>query len=82
MSKWTVNQPTASLGASTPVHLITINPDGTEYHEIIDAEFNEKRRRNDIGKGTNFQKLTLTARIRNFVIVNPTLRLDQHPPLP
>jgi outer membrane biosynthesis protein TonB len=47
-----LNQPTASLGASTTVHLVTINPDGTEYHEIIDAEANEKRRRNDIGKGT------------------------------
>jgi hypothetical protein len=47
-----LNQPTASLGATTTVHLVTINPDGTEYHEIIDAEVNEKRRRNDIGKGT------------------------------
>jgi hypothetical protein len=34
------------------VHLVTINPDGTEYHEIIDAEANEKRIHNDIGKGT------------------------------
>jgi hypothetical protein len=47
-----LNQPTTSLGASITVHLVTINPDGTEYHEIIDAEVNEKCRRNDIGKDT------------------------------
>ena len=58
-SKTTVNtsaisliQPNASLGTSTTVHLVNIHPDGTEYHKIIDAEVNEKRRRNDIDKGT------------------------------
>jgi hypothetical protein len=38
-----LNQPTASLGSSTAIHFITVNPDGIQYHEIIDTEVNEKR---------------------------------------
>jgi hypothetical protein len=45
-----LNQPTTSLDSSITIHLIIINPDDTEYHEIIDTEVNEKRRRNDISK--------------------------------
>jgi hypothetical protein len=44
------NQPTISLDISITIHLIIINPNDTEYHEIIDMEINEKYRYNDIGK--------------------------------
>jgi hypothetical protein len=43
---------TASLGSGNTVHVITMRPDGTELHEIITADVNEKRRRNELGKGT------------------------------
>jgi hypothetical protein len=45
-----LNQPTTSLDINITIHLIIINPDGIEYHEIIDMEVNEKYRYNDIGK--------------------------------
>jgi hypothetical protein len=43
---------TASLGSGNTVHVVTMRPDGTELHEIITADVNEKRRRNEFGKGT------------------------------
>jgi hypothetical protein len=45
-----LNQPTISLDSSITIHLIIINSDGIEYHEIIDMEVNEKCRCNDISK--------------------------------
>jgi hypothetical protein len=35
----------ASVGSGNTVHIITIQSDGTELHEIVDADVNEKRRR-------------------------------------
>lgn len=48
----TLGSPTASLSSGNTIHVVTMRPDGTELHEIITADVNEKRRRNEIGKGT------------------------------
>jgi hypothetical protein len=46
-------QTTASVGSGNTVHIITIQADGTEFHEIVDVDVdvdvNEKRRRNADG---------------------------------
>jgi hypothetical protein len=52
-----LNPPIASFDSSIMVHLIIINTDGMEFHEIIDIEINEKRRYNDIDKGIKLPEI-------------------------
>jgi hypothetical protein len=40
--------PSASLDPENSVHLVTIRDDGSEIHEIIDADVDVKRRRDDL----------------------------------
>jgi hypothetical protein len=40
-------QPTATIGGGTTVHLVTIHDDGSETHEIIDADVHVKRKADD-----------------------------------
>jgi hypothetical protein len=40
-------RPTATIGGGTSVHLVTIHDDGSETHEIIDADVDVKRKADD-----------------------------------
>jgi len=50
----TVNEiPSATLDPENSVHLVTIRDDASELHEIIDADVNIKRQRNDLTEDRN-----------------------------